>query len=108
MQFGTEGLEDSTRIGWRARDVHGWRAPLVNAMLKIQGGERRANAVQTFGRAEKHQPVWVHAKLEHLQEPFSCLRVEIDQQVAAGNQVHPGKGWVLHHVMDGQEHYPAE
>jgi hypothetical protein len=52
-----------------------------------------------FGRAQEQVPAFAQREVEQRQHPLLEVGFEIDQKVAAADQVHPREGRVLQQVL---------
>ena len=80
------------------------RAPrrLVDASFPVDGAKQTGRALRAFGRAEKQEPVEVQGIVEDAADLLLKLAIEIDEQVAAGDEIEPGEWRVLEQAVAGE------
>ena len=75
---------------------------LIQPQLRIGGGEQPAQASDRFRTAEQQHGAGPHAVVKQGQQPALQGGVEVDHEIAAGQQVEPGERRIQQHVMVGE------
>src|SRR5437867_3644678 len=82
-------------------------AALEDAVLAVHCAEQLRRPDQVFGGSEKQVATGVQGVVEQTVHVFLDIGLEVDQQVAAHDEVETGERWVLDQVVDGEEtHLP--
>src|SRR5262249_36678890 len=71
----------------------------------IKGNEEISETANSLGRAEKQEPAGIQGVMKQGHEMSLCLGIQVNQQVAAREQVDLGKGWVREQVLLGKHHH---
>ena len=79
-----------------------------DACLVVEWREQIAEIANGFGAAEHEQPTLAQGVIEQRQQLFLQLGTEIDQQVAAGEDIEFGEGRVGDDVLRGEHHHFAD
>ena len=74
----------------------------------VEHREQFAEVAHALGAAQQQQPTRVERIVEQRQEPLLQLDVQVDQQVAAADQVEFGKRRVLDQVLLGENQHVAD
>jgi hypothetical protein len=94
---------------FRERELLVARAPrrLVDASFSIDGAEQTHRAICAFGGAEEQEAIGVQGIMEDAADLLLKLAIEIDEQVAARDEIEPREWRVLEQAVAGeQEHVP--
>ncbi len=112
------GVERATGGEWGAAHAQGHRwdrgvltrpgAFLVEAVLFVQRAEKMRGHVCRFRAAQKKKAARVQRVVENLVDIFLQRALQVDEQVAAGDQVHTGKRGIAQHAVAGEEHHIAQ
>ncbi len=86
------------------RDLH----PLINARLAVDGAEHPVRVVGVLRGAEKEIAVRPQCEVKRGADLLLKLAVEIDQHVAAGDEIGARKRRVLEQAVAGEEHGVAQ
>ena len=76
----------------------------VDPPLLVHHGEERAVFVHRLRRAEKQRALGPQREVKDFQRAGLRVAVEVDEQVAAGDEVQPGEGRVLEQIVQGEKH----
>ena len=87
------------KLSGRAR--HGALAA-IEAPLLGEGLKQIAMMADIFTAAKQQKPTGFQSKVEHPYKPFLQLRLEVDQQVTATNQVEFGKRRISNQILFGE------
>ena len=81
------------------------RAPrrLVDASFPVDGAKQTGRALRAFGRAEEQETVGVQGIMEDAADLLLKLAIEIDEQVAARDEIEPGEWRVLEQAVAGEQ-----
>ena len=96
------------RLGHRYRVG---RQPLlapVQACPAVQGHKKILVGLGTLRPPQEQPALWVQRVVHHLEHPPLRRRVQVDQQVAAADQVQPCKGGILQQVLACKHHAVAD
>src|SRR5512134_1320779 len=74
---------------------------LVNASFLVDGAKQAA--LRAFGRAEEQETVGDQSVVEDAADLLLKLAIEIDEQVAARDQIEPGEWRVLEQAVAGEQ-----
>lgn len=77
--------------------------PPVDTPLLGYRCEKRLLLSDRLRASEKKKATIRQGKMEQPHQPILIIRLDVDQQVSAGNQVDVGKGWIGHQVL-GREY----
>src|SRR5580704_3000018 len=77
-------------------------------MLFVGLREQRGNYLGGFGGAEKQVAIAAQREMENFQRPLLHLTVEINQQVAAADQIHFRERRIAQHVMRREQNRVAQ
>ncbi len=75
-----------------------------NAPVLVDRAELVAQLAHGLARPEKQNSIPIEREMEQHQRHALRHLVEIDQQVAAADQVHPGEGRILEQVVRAEDH----
>ena len=84
------------------------RLPLKDLGLAIERAEERIMIAHAFGGAEEEPTVRLQREVEKRDELLLQLRAQVDQQIAATEQIELGKGRILDDVLLGEDQQVAE
>src|SRR5690606_14527010 len=76
----------------------------IQAHFWFQGLEQVVQPSNGLRAAQQKQSVSIQAVVEQRQYPALKGQVEIDQQIAAGNEVQLGERWVQNHIVPGEQY----
>ena len=84
-----------------------WDAP-IEVLGRIHRREARSVRAEALGASQQQQPAGLEGEAEQIQHPGVQGRLEVDEGVAAGNQIQVGEGGVFAHVVPGKHHAAAQ
>src|SRR5438105_5579665 len=73
--------------------------PLKDAVLFVDGAEQFTATGNVFGRSQKKEAGGIERIVKYREQFALQIRFEVNQQIAAGNEVLPGKGRVFDQIM---------
>ena len=79
-----------------------------DSLPQVDRGEQRGMGEKHLGPTQKKVPLVVQRVMEPRQDPTLRLRREIDERVAADQEVEPGDGRILGHVVAAEDHRAAK
>ena len=89
--------------GHRRTDHRADDAP-EEAPLLGQGQEQGLEPADALGRAQEQDAVGFEREMEQRQDPLLDVRLEVDEQIPAADEVHVGVGWVAEQVLRREDH----
>src|SRR5207237_725493 len=89
----------------RETDMQSIAHPGEDAMLEIDGLEELSEAGEVLAPAEQEEPAAIQAVMEHRNQPLMELRSEVDEHVAAADEVELCEGGIACQIVD-DEHAP--
>ena len=90
------------RAGVRVLATH------IKALLLVQLVEQAGIACQPLRGAQQQESTGAQGIVERLYQPLLQVVVHVDQQIAAGNQVHPRERRVLDHAVRREDAHLAD
>ncbi|CAB4884986.1 unannotated protein [freshwater metagenome] len=87
---------------------HDFVCPNEESVRRIEVREAGRIGGHGLGRAEEEQASGLEPIGEHLQDPVLEGRREVDERVAARDEIEPSEGRVLRDVMPGEDHEVAQ
>ena len=90
------------------RDGRAIFAPLEYAVLLVERGKQIAVLGDVLGRAKEQEPMRLERVVEDRDHACLQLAVEIDEEIAAGDQVHARERRIAHHAVRGEHAYVAD
>ena len=82
--------------------------PPVEPRLAVQRGKQVGKGADGLRTAQKQDAAGIQAVVKERDQFFLHLRVQVDQQVAADQDVELGEGRVHDHVLRGKDHHLAD
>ncbi len=76
----------------------------VYPLFLVERAEVR-DLVRRFRQAEEQQPPGIEGEIEDLESAGLGAAIQVDQQVAAGNQVEPGERRILQEIVRREHHH---
>ena len=92
----------------RARQAVEVALPLIDLGLAVQRGEQVAELAHPLGSAQKQDSARLQCVVKQRDERLLQFRPHVNEQVAAADQVNPGKRRVLDHVLLGKDQQVAD
>ena len=92
----------------RARQAVEVALPLIDLGLAVQRGEQVAELAHPLGSAQKQDSARLQCVVKQRDELLLQFRPHVNEQVAAADQVNPGKRRVLDHVLLGKDQQVAD
>src|SRR5579863_6810621 len=80
----------------------GWLTP-INAMLLVNGREQIACLPDGLGRTEQQQARLIQAVMENRQDFALQRRIEIDQKIAAADQIHMPERRIAGYILSCED-----
>ncbi len=74
----------------------------------VHDREQIVRRVRCFRGREKEEAAGPQGKVERLDEPFLHRPIQVDQEVAAGNQIEVRERWIADDVVRGEQHELAQ
>lgn len=71
----------------------------IELPFAVQGRKQGREFPHGFGRPQEQDALRVEGIVEQGKKPLLRLSVQIDQQVAATDQIEPRKGWIFKHIL---------
>ncbi len=81
---------------------------LIQLRLAVQHGKKIAELADRLGGAQEEKAVRVQRVVEQGNELLLQVSAHIDQEVAAADEVEPGEGRILDHVLLGKDQHVAD
>ena len=78
---------------------------LKDSIFAINGAEESAGMLSAFGRAEEQEPVGIQSIVENAQNLLLHVPLEIDEKVAARDQILPRERRILQQAVIGEKHH---
>jgi hypothetical protein len=99
---------EGARTGRNGEERSSHRLMRIQPVLFIDDPKERAFVGDGFRTAKKEHPIRAQRELEGVEHSLLRVTVEINQEIAAGNQIHPRKRSVPDQVMHGEQHNLAQ
>ena len=80
----------------------------VDPVFLVQHAEEPVRLIHRLGGAQKQAAFGLQGEMKRIQHALLRIRVQIDQQVATGDQVHPRERRVLDQVVGGKQYHFAQ
>ena len=109
---GSRGRVAGLRQGDRGREGRrrrrGLPGPAEEPELRVDRGEEVREGPDRLGRAEDEHAPRVERVVEEGDQALLDRRLQVDQQVPAGEDVDPGERRVREQVLRGEDHHPPD
>ena len=89
---GFENGRDSSPVSRRSKDP----------MRLVDNRELLGMARNAFRGSQKQKTAWVQGVVKRLHHPVLQLGIEVDQDIAAGDQIEPREGRIFDNAMRGE------